>query len=97
MTSFKVSAGAKEDLKNIATYTQKRWGRAQRDIYLKQFDDTFHTLAESPELGTNCDFIKSGYRAGFVAVAENQPRTRDRYAIWELPRSSDSHRFRLRT
>lgn len=61
MTPFRLSAKAREDLKNIAMYTQKRWGRAQRNIYLQQFDDTFHVLASSPELGTNCDFIKRGY------------------------------------
>lgn len=61
MTPFKISAKARGDLKSIATYTQKRWGRAQRNIYLKQFDDIFHTLAGSPELGTHCDLIKPGY------------------------------------
>lgn len=61
MTPFRVSAKAIEDLKSIATYTQKRWGRAQRNIYLKQFDDTFHTLADSPELGASCDLVKAGY------------------------------------
>jgi toxin ParE1/3/4 len=31
-------------------------------LYAKQFDDAFEILAESPELGTSCDSVKSGYR-----------------------------------
>ncbi len=31
-------------------------------MYAKQFDDAFHMLAESPEAGATCDFIKVGYR-----------------------------------
>jgi len=62
MASFKLSAKAKDDLRNIARYTQERWGREQRNIYLKQFDDAFSLLSEAPEIGPTCDFIKSGYR-----------------------------------
>jgi toxin ParE1/3/4 len=29
---------------------------------LKQFDDAFHLLADTPEVGTKCDFAKLGYR-----------------------------------
>ena len=29
---------------------------------LKQFDDVFHMLAENPDTGVTCDFIKQGYR-----------------------------------
>jgi toxin ParE1/3/4 len=49
-------------LKSIATYTQRKWGKSQRGIYLKQFDDVFHLLAATPEVGTKCDAIKRGYR-----------------------------------
>lgn len=49
-------------MKTIATYTQKRWGKQQRTLYVKQFDDVFHMLAENPETGVTCDFIKQGYR-----------------------------------
>jgi toxin ParE1/3/4 len=50
------------DLKSIATYTQRKWGKSQRGIYLKQFDAVSHLLANSPDVGTKCDFIKLGYR-----------------------------------
>lgn len=61
MGSFTLSNSAKADLKSIAAYTQRKWGKEQRRTYLKQFDDAFHLLADTPELGANCDFIKSGY------------------------------------
>ena len=62
MGSFTLTNKAKADLKSLAVYTQRKWGKSQRGIYLKKFDDAFHLLADSPEMGTKCDFIKSGYR-----------------------------------
>lgn len=62
MTSFALTRRAKNDLKAIAKFTEVRWGQAQRNIYIKQFDDTFHMLAETPAVGKNCSFIKDGYQ-----------------------------------
>jgi len=62
MGTFTLTNKAKTDLKSVATYTQRKWGKSQRGIYLKQFDDAFHLLADTPEVGTKCDFIKLGYR-----------------------------------
>ena len=62
MSPFKLSAKAKHDLKDIARYTHKTWGRDQRNIYLKQMDETFHALADSPSLGMDCDPVRLGYR-----------------------------------
>ena len=62
MESFCLTEAAKADLKSIATYTQRRWSKTQRKVYAKQFDDAFHMLANNPETGINCDFIKQGYR-----------------------------------
>jgi len=62
MGAFTLTNKAKADLKSIAAYTQRKWGKEQRRIYLKQFDDAFHLLANTPEAGTKCDFIKLGYR-----------------------------------
>ncbi len=61
MIPFKLSAKVKSDLKNIAKFTHEKWGRGQRNIYIKQFDDSFHMLADSPEIGKSCDFIRNGY------------------------------------
>jgi toxin ParE1/3/4 len=62
MATFKVKAKAKDDLTAIAIFTQKRWGKAQRNIYLKQFDESFNQLADNPQLGRTCDYILPGYR-----------------------------------
>lgn len=59
---FELTRKAKEDLKIIAMYTEKRWGRDQRFLYIKQFDDVFHFLADKPLVGKKCDYIKTGYR-----------------------------------
>ena len=61
MSAFTLTQRAKSDLKSIAKFTEGRWGRAQRNIYIKQFDEAFHMLAKSPSMGKNCDFIKVGY------------------------------------
>ena len=62
MGAFTLTSKAKADLKSIAIYTQRKWGKEQRKIYIRQFDDTFHMLSENPKTGTECDFIKADYR-----------------------------------
>lgn len=62
MKPFELTREAKEDLRKIAKYTEKRWGRDQRNLYTKQFDDGFHLLAETPAVGKQCDDIQDSYR-----------------------------------
>ena len=62
MKSFELTKEAKKDLRKIAEYTEKRWGRPQRNLYTKQFDDGFYLLAETPSVGKKCDYIKVDYR-----------------------------------
>lgn len=59
--TFHLTRKAKEDLLEIAIYTEETWGVKQRDIYLKQIDDTFHLIAKSPNKGRSCDYLKQGY------------------------------------
>lgn len=61
MKPFQLTQKAKEDLKGIAIFTQRRWGREQRNIYVKQFDESFWLLAENPDIGRSCDEIRLGY------------------------------------
>ena len=42
-------------------YTQKEQGIKQRDSHLTQLDIAFHTLADNPNKGLNCDAIRIGY------------------------------------
>ena len=62
MKPFALTQKAKADLRSIAIYTEGRWGRDQRNLYLKQLDDAFPLLAENPQAGTECDDIRAGYR-----------------------------------
>ncbi len=61
MRKFLLSAKAKSDLIKIARYTQLTWGKEQRNDYLKILDNTFQLLADEPELGLNCDYIREDY------------------------------------
>jgi toxin ParE1/3/4 len=47
MKLFALTRKAQDDLRNIALYTEDQWGVAQRNIYIKKFDDTFHTLGKT--------------------------------------------------
>jgi toxin ParE1/3/4 len=58
---FLLSSKAKSDLIKIARYSQLTWGIAQRNNYLKILDNTFQLLADEPELGINCNYIREGY------------------------------------
>lgn len=62
MKSFALTNKAKADLQKIAIFTEQRWGKKQRNVYIKQFDDVFHLLSSAPLTGKSCDFIKVGYR-----------------------------------
>ncbi|ENO3966463.1 type II toxin-antitoxin system RelE/ParE family toxin [Vibrio vulnificus] len=62
MRPFQLTNKAKSDLRDIALFTSRRWGREQRNIYLKQFDDSFWLLAENPDIGKACYEIRDDYR-----------------------------------
>lgn len=62
MDSFSLTNAAKADLRNIAKFTEERWGREQRKHYLKGIDDAFRRLADSPALGVSCEYIASDLR-----------------------------------
>ena len=51
MRGFKVTEKALADLKEIARYTQNRWGRDQRIKYLAQLDSLFARLVNDPRPG----------------------------------------------
>ena len=60
--SFHLTEKAKSDLKKIGRYTQKKWGRKQRNLYLKKIDDAFRELSDEPDKGRNCENIREGYQ-----------------------------------
>jgi toxin ParE1/3/4 len=61
MPSFVLTQKAKDDLKEIARYTQTTWGRKQRNRYLAMLDGMFHDLAANPMKGRDCSNIRDGY------------------------------------
>lgn len=62
MSGFVLSNKAVADLKDIGRYTLRRWGREQRDIYLRKLDTSFGQLAANPLNGKECSEIREGYR-----------------------------------
>ncbi|MCD9031284.1 type II toxin-antitoxin system RelE/ParE family toxin [Luteimonas sp. Y-2-2-4F] len=62
MRRFDLTRSAQADLVSIARYTDKRWGRQQRNAYLKEADRVFRSLAKNPLMGRACDEIREGYR-----------------------------------
>lgn len=62
MELFQLSKEAKNDLRSIAFFTENRWGRTQRNLYIKQLDEAFFMLAQNPNLGISCDYIRDEYR-----------------------------------
>ena len=62
MPNFRVSQKARADLLAIGRFTEKEWGKAQRNHYLRQLHECFLKIAETPELGVGCSSIREGYR-----------------------------------
>lgn len=62
MKLFDLTRKARTDLRDIAIFTAERWSVEQRNVYIKQLDDTFYRLAASPLMGKSCDEIMPGYR-----------------------------------
>ena len=62
MKPFELTNKAKADLRGIAVFMEERWGKEQRNLYIRQFDDAFCMLADAPLAGKVCDYIRSGYR-----------------------------------
>lgn len=61
-SQFKLTRKARDDLLGIGRYTEQKWGRQQRNTYLKALDNAFCRLAENPDLGQDCSDIKRGYK-----------------------------------
>ncbi|MFC7049288.1 type II toxin-antitoxin system RelE/ParE family toxin [Emcibacter nanhaiensis] len=64
--AFRLTRKARDDLLSIGRHTARKWGRQQRNFYLKQLDAAFHRLAENPALAPCCDDIRPGYRKYLV-------------------------------
>ncbi|SET67831.1 type II toxin-antitoxin system RelE/ParE family toxin [Thalassotalea agarivorans] len=61
MNLFLLSNKAKNDLGNIALFSYHRWGKEQRNIYIRQFDEAFGLLAKNPSIGIPCNNIQKDF------------------------------------
>jgi toxin ParE1/3/4 len=59
--TIRVTPRARDDLMNIGRYTERTWGKAQRNLYLKSFEARFKWLSENPQLGKHRTDICEGY------------------------------------
>jgi len=62
MKSYSLTRSARNDLRDIARFTEERWGHQQTKHYLKGIDEIFNTLTDNPMLGSLCDYIDIGLR-----------------------------------
>jgi toxin ParE1/3/4 len=62
MNSYMVTRKAHADLIKIGRFTEKEWGIAQRNKYLKLLDESFQQLSENSDIGITCNYIAEGYR-----------------------------------
>ena len=58
---YRVTPRARDDLINIARYTEITWGKQQRNRYLKALEKRFEWLAENPLLGKERTDLHQGY------------------------------------
>jgi len=59
---IRITPRARQDLKAIWTYTFKRLGEPQADLYLRQLDAGIRSLIDFQDLGESCEHIRAGYR-----------------------------------
>ena len=62
MRPYLLTTAARKDTIDIGRFAAEKWGKRQRDKYLKQLDDAFKLLARQPEIGRDADDIKPGYK-----------------------------------
>ncbi len=62
MKRFKLSVAADNDLRMIAEYTLQQWGKPKRNTYISELFSAFDRLAKTPDIATNAESTRSGYR-----------------------------------
>lgn len=68
MPSFRASALARADIREIAIYTIHRWNEAQADKYLGELEALCQRLAEGHGVGRACDDVSPGlFRISYVS------------------------------
>jgi len=60
-SKYTYSIRAEHDVKKIYLDTAKRWGMVQADKYNDGLENSINLIADNPDLGRQCDYIKKGY------------------------------------
>ncbi|MAI61042.1 MAG: hypothetical protein CBB87_00970 [Micavibrio sp. TMED27] len=63
MTKVILSKAADADLEDIFDYTLEEFGLDQAVSYVSEFDDTFETISENPEIGCKREEIREELRS----------------------------------
>ncbi len=63
MGRYRLTPRARDDLKAIGRYTERVWGRAQRNRYLHELVGRLAWLAENPNLGRDRPELGEGYHS----------------------------------
>jgi toxin ParE1/3/4 len=62
VATFRLSRLAEADLMDIGAYTLNAWGEDQTIRYIESLETCCQQLADNPELGRICDYIRPGLR-----------------------------------
>lgn len=62
MPALRYTPAAVADIDGIWNYSTERWGDVQAEIYIRQLDETCHSLAEGILPGIDAGDIRPGYR-----------------------------------
>ena len=49
-------------MESIWLYSMAQWGAEQAEIYTDELTSAFAFLADNPNAGTACEYIRTGYR-----------------------------------
>ena len=63
---FKITAIARYDLLKIGQYTELKWGKSQRNHYLKQLDEAFNLIAVNPKIGKDRSHVRLVFEGGIL-------------------------------
>jgi toxin ParE1/3/4 len=59
---IRIQSKAKADLKEIWRYSYKNWGSDKADAYMQNLEKGINMIADNPQIGFSCDYIRGGYR-----------------------------------
>lgn len=63
MTKYTLAPRAQRDADEIGEYTQREWGKAQREKYVKALRTTIEQVADMPGIGRDVSHMRKGLRA----------------------------------